>query len=102
MEYHKKLGMIVMVLSMVFLLLFIALSESICYGDFSGMHYVITCLYISLFEDIPGNHLTAVISIPLKYLFVFCGLMLGLGFLLYKGAIKAPEFKMLLNTNSNS
>ena len=95
MQYHKRFGMIVMVASVFIAVIAIALSQNYCYGDTTGFDYVMLCMALSFFEEIPGNQFSALFTIQTKYAFVFCGLLFGLGFLWYQGAIKAPLIKAL-------
>ena len=94
MEYQKKFGMIVMVASITLATLMFAMSERThCYGDLSGIYYVMNCLSLVFFEDIPGNEYSALINFPLKYALVFCVASFGAGILWYQGAIKAPNIR---------
>jgi hypothetical protein len=94
-EYHKKFGMIVMVVSIVLAPLMFAMSErSIrCSDELTGIYFLMNCLNLEFVESIPGNEFSALFSIPLKYTLVFCVASFGAGFLWYQGAIKAPVIR---------
>jgi hypothetical protein len=87
--------MIVMAVSVFTAFIAIALSQDNCYVRTTGFDYVMLCMTLSFFEEIPGNQHSALFTIQTKYAFVFCGLVFGLGFLWYQGAIKAPLIKAL-------
>lgn len=95
MPYHKRFGMIVMVVSVFIAITAIALSQDNCYLPTTGFDYAMLCMTLSFFEEIPGNQNSALFTIQTKYAFVFCGLVFGLGFLWYQGAIRVPLIKAL-------
>ncbi len=95
MPYHKRFGMIIMVASVLLAIIATAFSRDECLGSISGFDYVMLCMMLSFFEEIPGNQFSALFKLQTKYIFVFCGLIFGLGFLWYQGAIKAPHIKVL-------
>jgi hypothetical protein len=91
-DYHKKVGMVVMVASVAVVVIALATTENACHGySTPTVHYVTQCMRIYLFEDIPDNSASAQIEYRTKYAIAALSCSFGLGLLWYAGALPVPR-----------
>ena len=96
MEYYKKFGMIVMVLSIVLFITSILISNIshdsiISTGTLCSVHdleFFMKCLYLGSEDSFPYKF-------PLKYALAVFVSTFALGFLWYKGALKVPAKEVI-------
>ena len=105
MEYHKKLGTIAMVLSIVLALASFVFSTSGCYPgtryDESLVKWFLFCLRVVIYEEVPGNLFSDDnIYLPTKYLFLACVGLFAVGALWYRDSLPIPDkLKALVSFN---
>lgn len=107
MEYHKKLGTITMALSAVLALASFVFSTSGCYAgttnDESMVRWVLFCLRVVVYEDIPGNEYADHLYLPTKYLLLACAGIFAVGVLWYRNALPMPaKLKSILRPKDES
>jgi len=94
MEPHKRLGTVAMALSVVLLLACIVISESACSLDSpyeqSLVKWLLICLRVVVYEDIPGNEYSNHLYIPTKYLLLTFVATFAIGALWYRGVLAVP------------
>lgn len=94
MESHKKVGMCAMVVSVLLALASVVMSESLCPFDSplsgSTLQWLLICLQINVYEDVPGNSFAAHLYVPTKYALLACALLFAIGGLWHRGALPVP------------
>lgn len=106
MDDNKRFGVITMVVAIVLIFAFLAISDGwYAYADFGFVQLLMTILQVRMFQgDAPSNILGMegeyFIDIPTKYLILLCLSALGAGLLLYKGVLQLP-FKKIQSAEKN-
>ena len=95
MEKHKRVGLLTMAISMILVVALIIFSESLCYAGTppaeSLVTWLLVCLRINVYEEIPGNQFADHIYLQTKYFLLPCVALFLLGAWWYLGALPVPS-----------
>ncbi|BDB30736.1 hypothetical protein Tamer19_41910 [Cupriavidus sp. TA19] len=95
MERHKKIGTLMIAVSIIMALTSVVFSENACHAgwgaDESFLRLLLVCLRINFYEEIPGNEFSDHIYLPTKYALLGCAALLLLGGLFLKGVFASSH-----------
>jgi len=88
-ERNKKIGAVAIAVAIIVALAAVVFSENICYlaGDVPTLKWLLVCLRVNLYEEIPGNEFSDHIYLPTKYILLACATLFAVGILWRNGSL---------------
>jgi len=92
---HKRAGLYAIIVSIIAIASVIVFSENYCGAESlhnnSVFQWLLTCLYIDVYEELPGAFDGIKIQPPAKYFLLACLAPLSVGILWYLNALQLPR-----------